>query len=58
MRRGARLRAAGVVVAELERPFIAFYESLGARTQDEWTVYRLAEGAPARLGAAGDRVGA
>jgi GNAT superfamily N-acetyltransferase len=33
-------------------PSIAFYESLGARPQDEWTVYRLTDGALARLGAA------
>ncbi|WP_225097992.1 GNAT family N-acetyltransferase [Streptomyces sp. CoH27] len=32
-------------------PAIGFYESLGARPQDEWTVYRLAEGALAELGA-------
>ncbi|MEU0920503.1 GNAT family N-acetyltransferase [Streptomyces cyaneofuscatus] len=39
-------------------PSIAFYESLGARPQDEWTVYRLTDGALARLGAAGERLGA
>ncbi|MFH9617213.1 GNAT family N-acetyltransferase [Streptomyces pratensis] len=33
-------------------PSIAFYESLGARPQDEWTVYRLADGELAELGAA------
>ncbi|MEU9064519.1 GNAT family N-acetyltransferase [Streptomyces sp. NPDC048430] len=33
-------------------PSIAFYESLGARPQDEWTVYRLHGGALAELGAA------
>ncbi|MFC9947099.1 GNAT family N-acetyltransferase [Streptomyces pratensis] len=33
-------------------PSIAFYESLGARPQDEWTVYRLTDGALAELGAA------
>ncbi|MBD0746236.1 hypothetical protein BG418_31875 [Streptomyces sp. CBMA152] len=33
-------------------PSIAFYESLGARPQDEWTVYRLADGALGELGAA------
>ncbi|MEV7897959.1 GNAT family N-acetyltransferase [Streptomyces cyaneofuscatus] len=38
-------------------PSIAFYESLGARPQDEWTVYRLTDGALARLGAAGGRLG-
>ncbi|WSK01511.1 GNAT family N-acetyltransferase [Streptomyces sp. NBC_01320] len=31
-------------------PSIAFYESLGARPQDEWTVYRLTDGALAELG--------
>ncbi|MCD9902952.1 GNAT family N-acetyltransferase [Streptomyces sp. MT29] len=39
-------------------PSIAFYESLGARPQDEWTVYRLTDGALARLGAADERLGA
>ncbi|MGF1342938.1 N-acetyltransferase family protein [Streptomyces flavovirens] len=33
-------------------PSIAFYESLGARPQDEWTVYRLSDGALAALGGA------
>lgn len=33
-------------------PSIAFYESLGARPQDEWTVYRLADGALEELGRA------
>ncbi|MEU3051691.1 GNAT family N-acetyltransferase [Streptomyces griseus] len=33
-------------------PAIAFYESLGARPQDEWTVYRLTDGPLARLGTA------
>ncbi|CAL9493105.1 hypothetical protein SUDANB6_03289 [Streptomyces sp. enrichment culture] len=33
-------------------PSIAFYESLGARPQDEWTVYRLTDGALAELGGA------
>ncbi|MFD7337094.1 GNAT family N-acetyltransferase [Streptomyces violascens] len=32
-------------------PSIAFYESLGARPQDEWTVYRLTDEALGRLGA-------
>lgn len=31
-------------------PSIAFYEALGARPQDEWTVYRLTDEALARLG--------
>jgi GNAT superfamily N-acetyltransferase len=31
-------------------PSIAFYESLGARPQDEWTVYRLTDEALAQLG--------
>lgn len=43
------------VGADRNAPSIAFYESLGARPQDEWTVYRLTDGAPARLG--GGRVG-
>jgi GNAT superfamily N-acetyltransferase len=31
-------------------PSIAFYEALGARTQDEWTVYRLTDAALTDLG--------
>lgn len=31
-------------------PSIAFYEALGARPQDEWTVYRLTDGALGALG--------
>ncbi|MGW3494653.1 N-acetyltransferase family protein [Streptomyces sp. NPDC001020] len=31
-------------------PAIGFYESLGARPQDEWTVYRLTDGALKELG--------
>ncbi|MGW2842069.1 N-acetyltransferase family protein [Streptomyces sp. NPDC001493] len=31
-------------------PSIGFYESLGARPQDEWTVYRLTDEALAKLG--------
>ncbi|MGV9450076.1 N-acetyltransferase family protein [Streptomyces sp. NPDC003635] len=31
-------------------PSIAFYESLGARPQDEWTVYRLTDEALLKLG--------
>ncbi|UUU40794.1 GNAT family N-acetyltransferase [Streptomyces sp. NBC_00162] len=31
-------------------PSIEFYESLGARLQDEWSVYRLTDGALAELG--------
>ncbi|MFE5481799.1 GNAT family N-acetyltransferase [Streptomyces sp. NPDC056527] len=34
-------------------PSIDFYESLGARPQDEWTVYRLTDDALAELGARG-----
>lgn len=34
-------------------PSIDFYESLGARPQDEWTVYRLTDGALAELGSRG-----
>ncbi|MFE6702129.1 GNAT family N-acetyltransferase [Streptomyces sp. NPDC057718] len=40
-------------VLDWNAPSIAFYESLGARPQDEWTVYRLTDGALARLGAGG-----
>ncbi|MFF3330315.1 GNAT family N-acetyltransferase [Streptomyces sp. NPDC002888] len=38
-------------VLDWNRPAIDFYEALGARPQDEWTVYRLTDGALARLGA-------
>lgn len=34
-------------------PSIAFYESLGARPQEEWEVYRLTDGALAALGSEG-----
>ncbi|MEU2392443.1 GNAT family N-acetyltransferase [Streptomyces sp. NPDC007369] len=39
-------------VLKWNEPTIAFYEALGARPQDEWTVYRLADGALRSLGAA------
>ncbi|MGW4434212.1 N-acetyltransferase family protein [Streptomyces sp. NPDC004596] len=35
-------------------PAIGFYEALGARPQDEWTVYRLTDGALAELGRSAD----
>ncbi|MBM7436768.1 GNAT family N-acetyltransferase [Streptomyces sp. HB132] len=38
-------------VLDWNAPSIAFYESLGARPQSEWTVYRLHGGALAELGA-------
>ncbi|MFG2872850.1 GNAT family N-acetyltransferase [Streptomyces sp. NPDC048338] len=34
-------------------PSIAFYESLGARPQEEWEVYRLTDGALAAFGSEG-----
>ncbi|MDQ0991587.1 GNAT family N-acetyltransferase [Streptomyces sp. V3I7] len=37
-------------VLNWNRPAIGFYESLGARPQDEWTVYRLTDGPLAELG--------
>ncbi|MEU6143024.1 GNAT family N-acetyltransferase [Streptomyces sp. NPDC047081] len=37
-------------VLDWNAPSIAFYESLGARPQDEWTVYRLTDEALAELG--------
>ncbi|MEU6096592.1 GNAT family N-acetyltransferase [Streptomyces sp. NPDC047079] len=40
-------------VLNWNRPAIGFYEALGARPQDEWTVYRLTDGALAQLGQAG-----
>ncbi|MYV62061.1 GNAT family N-acetyltransferase [Streptomyces sp. SID4931] len=40
-------------VLDWNAPSIAFYESLGARPQDEWTVYRLTDGALASLGGGG-----
>ncbi|MFC9930266.1 GNAT family N-acetyltransferase [Streptomyces sp. NPDC127190] len=39
-------------VLNWNRPAIGFYEALGARPQDEWTVYRLTDGALAALGGA------
>jgi GNAT superfamily N-acetyltransferase len=38
-------------VLDWNEPSIRFYRSLGARPQDEWTVYRLTEDALAALGA-------
>ena len=40
-------------VLDWNRPSIGFYESLGARPQDEWTVYRLTDGALESLGKRG-----
>ncbi|MEU6126864.1 GNAT family N-acetyltransferase [Streptomyces sp. NPDC047123] len=40
-------------VLNWNEPSIDFYRSLGALPQDEWTVYRLTDGALAALGAAG-----
>ncbi|AZM90290.1 MULTISPECIES: GNAT family N-acetyltransferase [Streptomyces] len=40
-------------VLKWNAPTIGFYEALGARPQDEWSVYRLTDGALARLGGAG-----
>jgi GNAT superfamily N-acetyltransferase len=37
-------------VLNWNRPAIDFYEALGARPQDEWTVYRLTDAALAQLG--------
>jgi len=37
-------------VLNWNKPSIDFYEALGARAQDEWTVYRLTDGALAELG--------
>ncbi|MFJ5550004.1 GNAT family N-acetyltransferase [Streptomyces sp. NPDC093225] len=42
-------------VLDWNEPSIKFYESLGARPQDEWTVYRLTDGALTALGSAPDR---
>ncbi|MCX4725645.1 GNAT family N-acetyltransferase [Streptomyces sp. NPDC090052] len=39
-------------VLNWNEPSIKFYESLGARPQDEWTVYRLTDEALATLGTA------
>ncbi|MDQ0843597.1 MULTISPECIES: GNAT family N-acetyltransferase [unclassified Streptomyces] len=38
-------------VLDWNTPSIDFYRSLGARPQDEWTVYRLTDGALKSLGA-------
>ncbi|THA55760.1 GNAT family N-acetyltransferase [Streptomyces sp. A1136] len=40
-------------VLKWNEPTIAFYEALGARPQDEWTVYRLTDEALGRLAGAG-----
>ncbi|GAA3061309.1 GNAT family N-acetyltransferase [Streptomyces glomeratus] len=40
-------------VLNWNHPAIDFYEALGARPQDEWTVYRLTDGALAELGRRG-----
>ncbi|MFJ2739324.1 GNAT family N-acetyltransferase [Streptomyces sp. NPDC087440] len=40
-------------VLKWNRPTIDFYEALGARPQGEWDVYRLTDGALARLGGEG-----
>ncbi|MET9126452.1 GNAT family N-acetyltransferase [Streptomyces sp. NPDC004528] len=37
-------------VLDWNRPSIGFYEALGARPQDGWTVYRLTDGALRELG--------
>ncbi|MGW6703441.1 N-acetyltransferase family protein [Streptomyces sp. NPDC054956] len=37
-------------VLKWNEPTIAFYEALGARPQDEWSVYRLTDEALVRLG--------
>ncbi|MFR9796093.1 N-acetyltransferase family protein [Streptomyces sp. MS06] len=37
-------------VLDWNEPAIGFYEALGARPQDEWTAYRLTDGALAALG--------
>ncbi|GHE00119.1 GNAT family N-acetyltransferase [Streptomyces alanosinicus] len=37
-------------VLDWNQPAIGFYEALGARPQDEWTVYRLTDRALAALG--------
>ncbi|MER6469990.1 GNAT family N-acetyltransferase [Streptomyces collinus] len=39
-------------VLNWNRPAIGFYEALGARPQDEWTVYRLTDDALTELGRA------
>jgi GNAT superfamily N-acetyltransferase len=40
-------------VLKWNEPSIRFYEALGAKPQDEWTVYRLDAAAITRLGGAG-----
>lgn len=40
-------------VLDWNAPSIEFYEALGARAQDEWSVYRLTDGALAELGRRG-----
>ncbi|MFJ5519625.1 GNAT family N-acetyltransferase [Streptomyces griseoluteus] len=41
-------------VLNWNRPAIGFYEKLGARPQDEWTVYRLTDGALTDLARSAD----
>jgi GNAT superfamily N-acetyltransferase len=41
-------------VLDWDEPAIGFYDALGARPQDGWTVYRLTDGALAELGGSGD----
>ncbi|MFF3466253.1 N-acetyltransferase family protein [Streptomyces sp. NPDC001984] len=41
-------------VLDWNEPAIGFYDALGARPQDGWTVYRLTDGALAELGGSGD----
>ncbi|MFJ1607933.1 GNAT family N-acetyltransferase [Streptomyces sp. NPDC088253] len=41
-------------VLNWNRPSIEFFEALGARPQDEWTVYRLTDGELRQLGEPGE----
>ena len=41
-------------VLDWNEPSIAFYRSLGALPQDEWTVFRLTDDALTALGTPGD----
>jgi hypothetical protein len=47
---GVNARGSSQEFAELEPASIDFYEALGARPRDEWTVYRLTDGALRELG--------
>jgi hypothetical protein len=58
LRVSLRLRSSGIApgyewsVLDWNAPSIAFYQALGARAMDEWTIYRLDGAALSRLASA------